>query len=189
MSMARLGPSGSQHVPAATTEPLFRVPFGAPSDCDLTRKRRKTSSKAAAGPSHFLGSSQELQRFSTGITSDVPLPCNSDHNWTAQTEHHKNALNWVYLWSEVPTYSHAQIRKHCFSTTPAEAPWCHQHRHGLSKQSSNGTCFVQALHYKVVLESTLCNFVVQSSTGKYFLQALLYKVVLGNTFCKLCSTQ
>ena len=32
-----------------------------------------------------------------------------------------------------------------FSTTPAEAPWCHQHRHGLPKQSSNGTCFVQAL--------------------------------------------
>ena len=109
--------------------------------------------------------------------------------WTAQTEHHKNAPNWVSLWSEVPTYSHAQIRKHCFSTTPAEAPWCHEHRHGLSKQSSSGTCFVQALHYKVVLGSTLCNFVVQSSTEKYFLQALLYKVVLGNIFCKLCSTQ
>ena len=56
------------------------------------------------------------------IYSDVPLPCNSDHNWTAQTERHKNAPNWVYLWSEVPTYSHAQIRKHCLSTTPAEAP-------------------------------------------------------------------
>ena len=94
--------------------------------------------------------------YSIYIISDVPLPCNSDHNWTAQTEHHKNAPNWVYLWSEVPTYSHAQIRKHCFSTTPAEAPWCHQHRHGFSKQSSNGTCFVQALHYKVVLGSTLC---------------------------------
>ena len=57
------------------------------------------------------------------------------------------------------------------------------------QSSSNGTCFVQALHYKVVLGSTLCNFVVQSTTEKYFLQALLYKVVLGNTFCKLCSTQ
>ena len=123
------------------------------------------------------------------IYSDVPLPSNSDHKWTAQTEHHKNAPNWVYLWSEVPTYSHAQIRKHCFSTTPAEAPWCHQHRHGLSKQSSNGTCFVQALHYKVVLGSTLCDFVVQSSTEKYFSQALLYKVVLGNTFLQaLCCT-
>ena len=43
---------------------------------------------------------------------------------------------------------------------------------GLSKQSSKGTCFVQALHYKVVLGSTLCNCVVHSSTEKYFLQAL-----------------
>ena len=32
-----------------------------------------------------------------------------------------------------------------FHYTPAEAPWCHQHRHRLSKQSSSGTYFVQAL--------------------------------------------
>jgi hypothetical protein len=31
------------------------------------------------------------------IYSDTPRGCNSDHNWTAQTEHHKNAPNWVYL--------------------------------------------------------------------------------------------
>ena len=61
------------------------------------------------------------------ITSDVPLPCNSDHNWTAQTEHHKNGPNWVYLWSEVPRYSHAQIRKHCFSLRLRKL-------HGVSRQ-------------------------------------------------------
>ena len=52
--------------------------------------------------------------------------------------------------------------------------------------SSTGTCFVQALDYKVVLGSTLCklcstkqywgvlcaSFEVQSSTGKCFAQAL-----------------
>ena len=32
-----------------------------------------------------------------------------------------------------------------FHYTPAEAPWCHQHRHRLSKQSSTGKYFVQAL--------------------------------------------
>jgi hypothetical protein len=48
------------------------------------------------------------------IYSDVPLECDSDHHWTAQTEHLKNAPNWVHLWSEVRTYRHAQIRKHVF---------------------------------------------------------------------------
>ena len=33
------------------------------------------------------------------------------------------------------------------------------------------------------------SFVVQSSTGTCFLQALQYKVVLGRALCKLCGTK
>ena len=41
-----------------------------------------------------------------------------------------------------------------------------------------------------VCKSFLCaNFVSQSGTGTCFVQALSFKVVPGSTFCKVCSTK
>ena len=50
-------------------------------------------------------------------------------------------------------------------------------RYKLCSTSSTGKYFVQALYYKVVLGSTLCELCLQ------------YKVVQGSTLCKLCFTK
>ena len=95
-------------------------------------------------------------------------------NTTGQHKRSTTKMLQIEFLSDQKSQHTAMLKsENMFSTTPAEAPWCHQHRHGLSKQSSNGTCFVQALHYKVVLGSTLCKL----CTGNYSVQALKYKVV------------
>ena len=45
----------------------------------------RTNLHTLASQEHFLCKQTHLYIY--------PLPCNSDHNWTAQTEHHKNAPN------------------------------------------------------------------------------------------------
>ena len=47
----------------------------------------RTNLHTLASQEHFLCKQTRLYIYI------YPLPCNSDHNWTAQTEHHKNVPN------------------------------------------------------------------------------------------------
>lgn len=70
MSMARLGPSGSQHVPTATTSGrVFRVPFGVPAIAIWLEKEGKPRPKQRpVQPTWIIRMKNCNQQFSTGIT-------------------------------------------------------------------------------------------------------------------------
>ena len=59
---------------------------------------------------------------------------------------------------------------------------------GFRKSYWNG-CIKAAIVICYQMENTYASFVVQSSTGTCFVQALSYKVVLGSALRKLCSTK